>query len=237
MRGLFTFYSHTQPRIKPAKIPGVARLHGRNLRKIILSKWQVCRKTCQNVQNFSLQPRPRLYTFHSKLWKTFPKREIFHQIKTSNLKKNEKILLYGGLAAFGILLFSKVRALGNLVINPGNVVSMGFANAVPVAEFTIVVQNTSSASITINSFAGNVFSNQTLIGNVYNFQPVYIPGNSQTPISVYVEFKALGIVNDLIRSFQYNNFSQQLQVSGFANVLGIQLPVNLNFSVGQNGPL
>jgi hypothetical protein len=149
--------------------------------------------------------------------------------------RTEKTIIYGGLGIIGLSLFLKARALGNMVFSPGNITSMSFQNGLPVASFTVLAQNTSSSSLTLSSFAGNVFANDILIGNVYNFSPVFIAGNSQTPINVDVQLKALGIVNDLIRAFQYNNFAQDLTVSGFANVSGLQLPVNLDFKVGNQG--
>lgn len=148
------------------------------------------------------------------------------------MRTNQKILLYGGIAAVAFVLFSKARALANLVFSPGTVNNMGFINGTPVADFTILVQNTSSAGLTVNSFAGNVFSNNTLVGNVFNFSPVDIPPNSQVPVNVSIQFKALGIVNDIIRSFQYNNFGQVVSIDGFANVSGLQLPIHLQFAVG-----
>jgi hypothetical protein len=148
------------------------------------------------------------------------------------LSSTDKIVLYGGVSLIAFSFFAKARALGNLVFSPGNITGMSMSNATPTIDLTILAQNTSTASVTVNSFAGNVFSNGTLIGNVYNFFPVYIPGNSQTPVSVSIALKPLGIVNDLIRAFQYNNFAQNITVEGFANVSGLQLPVTLNFKVG-----
>jgi hypothetical protein len=146
--------------------------------------------------------------------------------------KTEKLLLYGaaGIAVFAI--FSKARALGNLVFTPGTVSAMGFTNGVPTADVTLIAQNTSTTGLTINSFAGNVFSNNILIGNIFSFAPVHISGNSQTPINVSIQFKPLGVVTDLISAWNTNNFSQDITVEGFANVLGLQLPINLRFKFG-----
>lgn len=131
-----------------------------------------------------------------------------------------------------LALFAKARALGNLVFTPGSVSSMGFENGIPVADVTLLAQNTSTTGLTINSFAGNVFSNNILIGNIYNFSPVHLAGNSQTPVNVSIQFKAMGLVTDLIKAFQNNNFSQDITIDGFANVMGLQLPINLKFQFG-----
>ena len=148
------------------------------------------------------------------------------------MKTAEKVILIGaaGIAAF--VFYSKARALADLVVTPGPINDMGFQDATPVASVTVLAQNTSSTGILINSFAGNVFSNDILIGNAFSFSPVLIPGNSQTPVVINIQFKALGIVSDLINAFQSNNFSQNIKVAGYANVSGWQLPLNLDFRFG-----
>jgi hypothetical protein len=138
----------------------------------------------------------------------------------------------GGAGLLAYTVFRKVNALGHLVVLPGQIVSMDFVGGVPVLTITVIAQNTSNSDLLINSFAGNVYSNKTFIGNVSNFFPVAIPGNSSTPIRVEIQMQILGIVNDLIRAFQYGNFTQEIEVEGFANVSSFQLPVKLKFAVG-----
>lgn len=146
--------------------------------------------------------------------------------------KTEKVILYAGIAAVAIALALKARALANLVFTPGSVSNMGFQNSIPTADVTVIAQNTSSTGLTVNSFSGNVFSNNYLVGNIFNFTPVTIPGNSQTPVNLSIQFKALGVVTDLIKAFQSNNFSQDITIEGYANVSGLQLPVKLSFLFG-----
>jgi len=153
------------------------------------------------------------------------------------LKTADKVLLIGAAGIAAYVFYSKARALADLVITPGPITDMGFQDATPVATVTVLAQNTSSTGILINSFAGNVFSNNILVGNAFSFQPVLIPGNAQVPVIINIQFKALGIVADIIRAFQQNNFSQDIQVQGFANVSGWQLPVNVDFKFGNpNNP-
>lgn len=141
-------------------------------------------------------------------------------------------MLFAGAAGIALMLGLKARALGNLVFTPGTVSNMGFDGGIPTADVVLLAQNTSSTGLTVNSFAGNVFSNNILIGNIYNFQPVTIAGNAQTPVNLSIQFKALGVVTDLIKAFQNNNFSQDITVEAYANVSGLQLPVNLKFQFG-----
>jgi hypothetical protein len=148
------------------------------------------------------------------------------------LKSDEKLLLAGGLFAFIYFWGSKGLAASNLVFYPGSVSGMSFNGSTPTVQFTMQVQNTSGTDLTINSFAGNIFSSDTLIGNVYNFTPVLIPAGSMAVITVNAQLNAVSIVNDIIRAFQMKNFSENLDVNATANVQGIQVPVNLSFNVG-----
>lgn len=149
------------------------------------------------------------------------------------LSRSDTYLLLAAAAGVGYWFYSKARALGNLVFSPGTVLGMQFINGMPVITLSIIVQNTSGASLFLQSFAGNVYSNDTLIGNVYNFVPVSIPGNSQISMPVQVQLQPLGVANDIINAFSTGNFTQQIDIRGGANVNGFQLPVIINFAVGK----
>lgn len=152
--------------------------------------------------------------------------------KPVNMAKTSEVLLLAGAAGVGYWLWSKSKAAGNLVFSPGNVTNMAFEGATPVISFQIIAQNTSGTDLLLNSLAGNILSNGSLIGNVSNFFPTPIPANSSTPINLTASLQILGIVNDLIKAFQYNNIQQNLQLTGYANVNGIQAPINLQMTVG-----
>lgn len=109
---------------------------------------------------------------------------------------------------------------------------MQFNNLSPVITFSVIVQNTSALGVRVDSFAGNLISNGTYIGNVYNFTPITIPPNSQSIVLIDARLQPLGIVNDLIQAFQYRNFKQDVKIEGFVNAGILQIPLKLNFSVG-----
>lgn len=162
-------------------------------------------------------------------------RKADFQEKTKNhgiLKRNDAILLGGVAVAAGAFLLRKASAAGHLVFSPGNVTSMDFVGSTPTLTFQLIVQNTSGSDLLLNSLAGNLSSNGYLIGNVNNFSGVPIMGNSSTTVLLTVSLQVIGIVNDLIRAFQYKNFTQDITLDGAANVNGFQVPLNLKFSVG-----
>jgi hypothetical protein len=141
-------------------------------------------------------------------------------------------VLIGGAAAVGAYFIWKLRSVGNLVFFPGSITGMRWEGMTPVMTFQVVVQNSSSLPVSIQSMAGNLFSSGLLIGNVFSVMPTDLPGNSRSFVNVEVRFMLLGIVNDIISSFQNRNFVQKVEFEGYANVEGVQIPVNLKLSVG-----
>lgn len=160
------------------------------------------------------------------------------KIKTINMPSRktvrtvERLALYGGLGLVAYAIFSKVRAVGNLIFVPGQVVSMGFQNSNPLMVFSVNVQNTSSTQLSLNSFAGSLYSQGTLIGNVYNFTPLVIPPNGMVTMYVNVQLMALGVVNQIIQAFTTKNFTEELTVQGYVNTVNVQVPVNFTLKVG-----
>lgn len=146
---------------------------------------------------------------------------------------NEKLaLLVAGVIGFSI--WRKKTALQNVVFLPGPVVGIFMSGASPVIQVTLIAQNTSDQTLMLQSLAGNVFANSTLIGNISSFSTQYIPANSQTSILVSMRLYALGLVNDIISIFQNKNQIQEITVEGSANVGFFQVPVplRLKFPIG-----
>jgi len=140
-------------------------------------------------------------------------------------------LLLIGAGVLGLYFWKQKEAAGHLIFFPGNITGMQFVNSTPVVSLTLQVQNTSNVDLHLNSIAGNVLANGQLIGNVSNFTPVIIARNSQTLLPLTAQLQPLGIVNDIIRSFQTGSFAQDISIQGQANVGGVQVDVLLNFKV------
>lgn len=147
-------------------------------------------------------------------------------------KSSLPYIIGGGAIAFLLYTAYKAKAVSNLLFFPGNVLSMGFMGANPVMTFNMSIQNTSSLPVTVNGLAGNLFSNGTLVGNVSLDGPITVPANTRVYQTFEAQFLLIGIVNNIIRAFQNNNFTQAMQLEGFANVSGLQVPISLELSVG-----
>lgn len=139
------------------------------------------------------------------------------------------------LTVAGVLAYSLIRkgAAGkDLLFSADGIKGFYWRNLSPVVRFGLRVQNTSNQSFTINSFACDVSTNGTSIGNASFFGAQVIPANSQMVLLVDVQLMALGITEEIIRAIETKNFSFPVLVRGTANVDGLVIPVMLNYKAG-----
>jgi LEA14-like dessication related protein len=127
---------------------------------------------------------------------------------------------------------AKARAVKNMNFFPGGVSDIHFDGATPILTLALIAHNTSNQQMTVNSFDANLTANGTYVGNASSFTPQTIMANSQTTVMVNIRLSLLNIVTDIIKAFQYGNFSQTVRLTGNANVDNIQVPVDMNFTVG-----
>ena len=149
------------------------------------------------------------------------------------MQKAEKLVILGAVSLAAYWFYSKSRALASMNFLPGTVTNFVMTGGSPVLMFNLIAQNTSTSSLQVNSIAANVYSGDTLIGNISNFTPVVIPGNAQALVPVSAQLQVIGIVDQLLNAFAYKNNSKKVQLRGSANVNGIQLPLDgIEFSIG-----
>lgn len=156
----------------------------------------------------------------------FPNWAVFLSIKTS-----QAILLTAG----AVVLYNAINkghALGTLNWFPSGVQDISFDGATPVMKLALMAQNTSGQQMVLNSFAGNLYANDILIGNLSSFSPQVIPPNNQRVLIFNVRLSLLGIVNDIINAFQSHSTVQSFVLEAHANVDNFQIPVDLNYKVG-----
>lgn len=141
-------------------------------------------------------------------------------------------LLWGIAAIVGLTLWSKARAAATLIFLPGGISQIGFDNSTPVVDLTLVIQNTSSSGFTLESLAGNLYCDNTYIGNISSFVPVRVDGNTETVVPVKARLMLIGLVNQIIQAVATKNFTKKIEVRGFANAGFVRAPVNVEFTVG-----
>lgn len=152
-------------------------------------------------------------------------------VKFKPMTKTQVVLLTaGGFIAYN--LFVKGHSLSTVNFYPDKVQSVNIVSGTPYMVVGLLVQNTSNSKLVVNSVAGNVYANDTLIGNAANFSPYAINPNSQGMMYLSIRFSVLGIVNDIFDAFQNKNFTQNMVFDGFANVDNFQVPIKITYKVG-----
>jgi hypothetical protein len=152
-------------------------------------------------------------------------------LKSAKIDTSKAILL--GLAGIvGYELLAKTQALGTVNFFPGKLHSLSFDGATPIVTVQLLAQNTSNKLFTMQSIAGNVYTDNYLVGNVSNFTAVQIAPNTQTAIPIKIRLSLLAVVNEIIAAIQTGNFSKTLYVDAHANIDGLQVPIKETFKVG-----
>ncbi len=147
------------------------------------------------------------------------------------MNTNQGILL-GGAALVLYNLINKSAAGGTLNFYPDTVRNIRFEGATPIMTIGLAVQNTSGQKFVIRSIAGNLYSNNYLVGNLSYFLPQTIAANSQSSLFLDARLGLLGIVNDIIRAFQTGSIQQDVKLTAFANVDNFQVPIDITYKIG-----
>lgn len=128
--------------------------------------------------------------------------------------------------------FAKGSAAKLLNFYPKSVDALKFKGLSPELDLSILIQNTSNQVMNLNSYAGKLYSNGYYIGNLSSYNRVQIPRNGEVVLKVKARLFLIGIVQDLIRSFNGNGFAQMVEIESSVNVDNYQIPVNLKYKIG-----
>jgi hypothetical protein len=131
------------------------------------------------------------------------------------------LLYVGNLAVAGNVLQCYIQSVNFTGLTSGTIV--------------LVVQNPSNASIELNSMAGTVSANGSLIGNISNFQGgVAIPANQQVPVNITVNLSLASLIGGLYSALTSptgtNNIAFVIAASANING-GVIVPLNITQTV------
>ncbi len=140
------------------------------------------------------------------------------------------LLVLAGAA--GLYFWNLSKAATNLIYFPGNITGFRLDGISPVILVDLIIENTNNASFTINSLAGTVMSNDTVIGNITNFSPIEVAGNSQAAIPLTLTLQPIALVGDIISIITGGIGKRDLKVHGTVNANGIQAAFDLNYKIG-----
>jgi LEA14-like dessication related protein len=139
------------------------------------------------------------------------------------------ILIIGGLIT-AFIFFGGAQTVNSLKFVATGV-GFDVSNPLsPIVNVSVIVQNPTSNSLQLNSFAGTATVNGTSSGNVSYFTPVLIAANSQTTITLQIRLSDAGIISDLLNFINAGTGAILIAVNGTANVNGAGLPVSLSMN-------
>jgi hypothetical protein len=159
-------------------------------------------------------------------------------VATYTPKKDNRLLkglliLGGGLLAWN--LFSRGQAALSLNFYPGRVKRLSWSGLGPVITLELSVQNTSNHSFNVLSIAGNVYTTQNgkdfLIGRVADFAPRAVAPVSVSTLDLDLSLQLTGVVQDLVNTFQSGLAGQSIKLQAYANVDGLQVPLNYTYKL------
>ena len=139
------------------------------------------------------------------------------------MKKYLPFLLFGG--AIAVYFLSKANAAKKLSVYFKDL-SFGKATGFRIpdlfARFRIV--NPTNTPLTIDSIAGDIYFNKSLLASVQNLSKVVIPANSEIIYPIKIEASAFGIAQTV---YNYIRNRDRITVSfdGNVNSTGIVMPL------------
>lgn len=114
---------------------------------------------------------------------------------------------------------------------PGKVKGLNWNGGKPTMTVELLIQNTSNQDYTLNSMAGNLYANGTLVGNLSVFNPVSIKRNSQTILDVQIKMLLIGMLDNIIDAITNGAYKVTLELDSYANVDNLQIPVDITYKV------
>jgi LEA14-like dessication related protein len=135
------------------------------------------------------------------------------------------------LAVIGYSLYAKTTHAANLVFYPSSITGLAFEGSSPVIYADLLIQNASDSSFTLSSLAGNLYTDDTLVGNVSSFQPLQIPANSQVTYPLTFRLSLIGLTNDIISAIQSGVYPKKIHLDAKANGDGVQLPIDVVYQI------
>lgn len=145
----------------------------------------------------------------------------------SNMKKFGVVLLIG---AVGLYLFSRINAGKNIkaVLKK---INFGGSLLSPKILITLGIQNPTSTGANVQSFTGEIYSEDKLIADISSFEKIRINPNSETIFVVTAIPQSVNIVKELIRVVKTRAKQNTFRLVGALNVDGNTLPIDFNYAL------
>ena len=143
---------------------------------------------------------------------------------------NEGTLLLIGAGALLFYYFGTGAAVLSNLKFLENGMSFDVSNPLRiVVNLSVIVQNPTSGSLTLNSIAGYFYINGSQSGNVSYFTPTTILPNSQTQIVLTLSVNDTSIIADILSYVNSGSSAITVEVKATANANNVPAPIDLIF--------
>jgi LEA14-like dessication related protein len=146
------------------------------------------------------------------------------------IPKLAKYGLWAGLAYVGFQIFTKVQAVASFNVLVTNV-KLLFRGIIPTVVCDITIQNPTKESFTVSSLTGDIFVNNTLIGQISDFTDEMINPNSESKISVDVPLSLNGVADQISSMINNRNVTMNVLINGSLKLNGVPLPVHVTYKL------
>jgi LEA14-like dessication related protein len=135
-----------------------------------------------------------------------------------------------GLGAFVLYYLSTGATVINNLRFVENGMNFDVSNPLRITiNLSILIQNPTSGSITLNSMAGTFSINGSQAGNVSFFTPTLISANSQTQITLTMTVSDINLIAIIMQYVNSGSTAVTVAINATANAGNVPLPVNLSF--------
>lgn len=139
-------------------------------------------------------------------------------------------LVLAGIAVLGFFLLEKSAVLNNLRFI-ASAATIDLSNPLrPYINLSVIIQNPTSGSVTLQSLAGNFFINGQQAGNLSYFTPTIIAPNSQTQIALNLSVNDFSLVQIISNYVTGGGGTVVVAINGTANVNNVPAPFNISFT-------
>jgi LEA14-like dessication related protein len=139
-----------------------------------------------------------------------------------------KYISYGVIGLLAYLSLKKAAAAKNFTFLLKGLSISKF----PKIEVIIGIQNPSNDRFTIESITGEVSINGKTVGNINSFQKIIIAPNQATLMRIELIPSFFGIGQTIMQMIKKRaKGSLLVNLKGVANMAGIQIPLNVNYTM------
>lgn len=143
--------------------------------------------------------------------------------------KNKSFIFIGLGAAVLLYILSKKSAAKNLKVY---FQTIGFKKGkglnLPTVQAVFRIINPTNSTLTIDSIAGDILVNGSLLSSLSQIDKLNIPGNSESLYTVNIKTPVFNVLSTVYMLFKNKTKKLNIEFTGSVNSGGIIIPINQN---------